>query len=265
MKRFEFGKNWVAFSAGALSRERVGLARKEFGELFEGIELKGKKFLDIGFGQGLSLLLASEAGAEVTGCDIDPRCGEALARTTEFFDPRPAFRLVIGSILAAGTARELRSAGGGAFDIVHAWGVLHHTGDMSGALDAACGLTAEGGHLVVAVYNKHWSSPLWKAVKRLYCLSPSPARLLLVAAFCPIVFIAKFLATGKSPLRQQRGMAFYRNLVDWVGGYPYEYASVAEVRSAVERKGFTCVRVVPAQVPTGCNQFVFRKLSGEKG
>ena len=31
------------------------------------------------------------------------------------------------------------------------------------------------------------------------------------------------------------------------------------LRSMVEEQGLTCLRVIPAEVPTGCNQFVFRK------
>lgn len=44
--------------------------------------------------------------------------------------------------------------------------------------------------------------------------------------------------TGSNPLKQFRGMDFYFDVVDWVGGYPYEYASREEVIAMVEPLGF---------------------------
>jgi 2-polyprenyl-6-hydroxyphenyl methylase/3-demethylubiquinone-9 3-methyltransferase len=57
-----------------------------------------------------------------------------------------------------------------------------------------------------------------------------------------------------------RGMDFLHDVVDWVGGYPYEYASSEEIRNYVCRQGFICVRMQAAQVPTGCNEFVFQRI-----
>jgi len=60
-------------------------------------------------------------------------------------------------------------------------------------------------------------------------------------------------------MKQSRGMDFFYNVIDWIGGYPYEYASSDEVERMLARHGFTCMKKIPAQVPTGCNEFVFRK------
>ncbi|MFK5970332.1 MAG: hypothetical protein QM487_09470 [Candidatus Marithrix sp.] len=54
-------------------------------------------------------------------------------------------------------------------------------------------------------------------------------------------------------------MDFFYNVVDWVGGYPYEYALIDEVESLVNQLGFHTIKKIPAQVPTGCNEFIFRK------
>jgi hypothetical protein len=50
--------------------------------------------------------------------------------------------------------------------------------------------------------------------------------------------------------------------VDWIGGYPYEYASRQEVETFMGGLGFTLCSSVPAQVPTGCNEFVFDQING---
>jgi SAM-dependent methyltransferase len=73
----------------------------------------------------------------------------------------------------------------------------------------------------------------------------------------PVIFTAKFAVTLKNPFNQMRGMDFYYNVIDWVGGYPYEYASINELVDIVSKHGFTCIKTIPAEVPTGCNEFVF--------
>jgi 2-polyprenyl-6-hydroxyphenyl methylase/3-demethylubiquinone-9 3-methyltransferase len=73
-----------------------------------------------------------------------------------------------------------------------------------------------------------------------------------------VIYIAKWIVTRENPRQQLRGMDFFYDVVDWVGGYPYEYASQEDVMNLIKPLGFDCVRHWPHQVPTGCNQFVFR-------
>lgn len=204
-----------------------------------------------------------EAGAIGTGCDINPKCEEALERTRRFF-PGLAGReipIVIGSILDDRVLAELcTNRGGGGFDVVHSWGVLHHTGDMKRAISNAASLVKEGGYLVIAIYNRHWSSLPWFWIKRIYCRSPDWGRRLMISVLYPIIWLAKLLITGNNPRKMERGMDFYYDIVDWVGGYPYEYASITQTHVLVEPLGFRRVRMIPARVPTGCNEFIFQKV-----
>lgn len=264
MKQFDFGQNWANFSANAATGERVAQARSQFAELVAGIELKGRSFLDIGFGQGFSLLSARALGANVVGCDINPKCHEVLKHNRLHFadmgiDPIP---LEVGSILDNTTVDSLRSndaAHGQGFDIVHSWGVLHHTGDMARAIGNAASLVRPGGYLVIAIYNRHWSSWAWLWIKAVYVHSPTWLQRALVAVLYPVIWLAKWAVTGTDPKHKRRGMDFYYDVVDWVGGYPYEYASIAEVERLCAALGFSSVRAIPASVPTGCNEFIFRR------
>lgn len=262
---FDFGQNWEAFSRNALTSWRVEQARQDFLKLFKGIPLYGKTFLDIGFGQGLSLLIAAEMGANAVGCDINPKCLSVLERNREAFftslDPN-ALKILIGSILSEDLLESLRNwspKGNGTYDIVHSWGVLHHTGDMRRAIRNAASLVSAGGTLVLALYNRHWTSKMWLWVKRLYCFSSAPIRRLLVLAFIPPIYLAKALTTGKNPNIMERGMDFHYDIVDWIGGYPYEYATVDEIETLLGYLGFERKKRIRARVPTGCNEFVFRK------
>jgi len=264
MKQFDFGQNWADFSANAVTRERVLQARTQFAELMAGIELKGRSFLDIGFGQGFSLLTASAFGANVVGCDINPKCHEVIQRNRSLFPDvgNGAISLEVGSILENSTVDALRrkeAAHGQGFDIVHSWGVLHHTGDMARAIANAASLVRPGGYLVIAIYNRHWSSRPWLWIKALYVHSPTWLQRVMVTVLYPVIWFAKWAVTGKDPKHKERGMDFYYDVIDWVGGYPYEYASIAEVEKLCHPLGFSLERALPAIVPTGCNELVFRK------
>jgi 2-polyprenyl-6-hydroxyphenyl methylase/3-demethylubiquinone-9 3-methyltransferase len=264
MKQFDFGQNWADFTENAATRERAAQARAEFLSLMGDIELKGKSFLDIGFGQGFSLLSASALGARAVGCDINPKCHEVIERNRALFPDagQGSIPLHVGSILdetVVASIRDGQESGGVGFDVVHSWGVLHHTGDMRRALANAGSLVRPGGRFVLAIYNRHWSSLPWLVIKALFVHSPAWAQRMMIAALYPIIWLAKLAVTGRSPSNMDRGMDFYYNVVDWVGGYPYEYASIEEVEEICRALGFSLERAIPARVPTGCNEFIFRK------
>jgi 2-polyprenyl-6-hydroxyphenyl methylase/3-demethylubiquinone-9 3-methyltransferase len=130
---------------------------------------------------------------------------------------------------------------------------------MAKAIAHAASLVSPGGHFVLAIYNSHWSSQAWLAIKWSYVRSPRWLQRLFVAALFPIIYMAKWIVTGENPKKQERGMDFFYDVVDWVGGYPYEYASIDQMRGLVEALGFETVKVCPSRVPTGCNEFVFRR------
>jgi 2-polyprenyl-3-methyl-5-hydroxy-6-metoxy-1,4-benzoquinol methylase len=263
--QFDFGQNWKSFSESALTSERVESARADFRDLTQGITLRGRTFLDIGFGQGLALCLAQEAGAKAYANDIDPKCVEALKATARFFSEFDADSIptVIGSILDETTLQTLRQLSpvteAGGFDIVHSWGVLHHTGAMAEATQRVASLVRPGGCLIIAIYNTHWSSPAWNFIKRAFVTMPALVQRIFTALFFPLIFIAKMAVMRRNPLQKERGMDFYHDVVDWIGGYPYEHATVGHIKALVESFGFKLERIIPAAVPTGCNQFVFRR------
>jgi SAM-dependent methyltransferase len=147
----------------------------------------------------------------------------------------------------------------GQFDLVYAWGSLHHTGSMWQAIRNVSRHVAPGGTIVLAIYNKHITSPAWTAIKWLYNQLPSVGQRLMAIVFAGIIYIAKSLVTRRNPLDKERGMDFWYDVIDWIGGYPYEYATRQEIESFMSAEGFTSTRFIAAQVPTGCNEFVFAR------
>jgi 2-polyprenyl-6-hydroxyphenyl methylase/3-demethylubiquinone-9 3-methyltransferase len=169
-------------------------------------------------------------------------------------------RFVRGSILDPAFTAALTPAG-----VVYAWGSLHHTGAMWRAVEAAAGLTAPGGVLALALYARHWTSPLWQGVKRLYNALPGPGRRAMEWTLTPPLLLGAWATTGRWPLaraNRDRGMDFRHDLIDWIGGYPYEYASPQEVADRAARLGLAAPGHAPPARLDRLRRYVFLRPDG---
>jgi 2-polyprenyl-6-hydroxyphenyl methylase/3-demethylubiquinone-9 3-methyltransferase len=271
-ERFEFGTNWASFLR-SLSPEQIANAELSLRTMLGRETLRGLRFLDIGSGSGLFSLAARRLGAEVVAFDFDPtsvRCTRELRN--RYFAGDDRWRAEEGSVL---DVQYL--AGLGQFDIVYSWGVLHHTGEMWTAIANAAARVAPDGQLFLALYNDQGPrSRRWRAVKRLYNRMPRVLRPLYIAAvMAPIEIkslaaavvrrrlVAHLRARLPSAGASRRGMNYWRDVVDWIGGYPFEVAKPEEVFSFLRDRGFRLTQLTTVQ-GYGCNQFVFRRESATK-
>lgn len=254
---FNFGINWKNYSDNALDESKINDAQESLDKLIGTDKIKTKSFLDIGSGSGIFAIAASKAGAKnVLGIDISQESVKTSQSNKQRFLPQSNIEFLHKSIFDE-NINEL-----GRFDIVYSWGVLHHTGDMYKAIDIASTLVDSRGLLVLAIYNKHWSSPLWTCIKRFYNLSPALIQRLMVYFFGAVIASAKLLVTGKNPFKKKRrGMSFFYDIVDWLGGYPYQYAHQSQINDFVQAKGFKLIKTTSPAVPTGCNEFIFQKIT----
>jgi ubiquinone/menaquinone biosynthesis C-methylase UbiE len=252
---FNFGENWQKFSENSLDADKLKAAMESLRKLISEEKIKDRSFLDIGCGSGIFAIAASLMGAKkVIGIDISKESVAASINNKNRFAPQSNISFFHKSVFDEDVF-EL-----GEFDIVYSWGVLHHTGNMYGAIDRACRFASSGALFVIAIYNKHWSSGVWKLIKWFYNVMPKPIQRLMIWFFYLIIALAKLIVTRKNPFaKKKRGMSFYHDIVDWVGGYPYEYAGKDDIINYMEKKEFKCVKFVKPVVPTGCNEFVFLK------
>ena len=262
-QRFAFGENWQRFLA-LVDETRVSRAEDSLRRMLEVADLHGKTFLDIGCGSGLFSLAARRLGARVRSFDYDP---QSVACTQElrhrYFPGDDEWQIEMGSMLDPAYL-----AGLGCFDIVYSWGVLHHTGAMWQALDYAGNLVNDRGQLFIAIYNDQGAiSNRWRAVKRTYNRLPSGLRFLVTI---PVLVHQYWRRTLKDFLRlrpfeswhregRKRGMSPWRDLIDWVGGYPFEVAKPEAILDFYRRRGFTLTRLVTCGGSLGCNEFVFAR------
>lgn len=263
-QRYAFGENWRRFLQ-ALGPEQIALAERDLRTMLGAGDLKGLSFLDIGSGSGLSSLAARRLGAQVTSFDYDVQSVACTRQLRErYFADDPQWTIAEGSVLDRAYLESL-----GKFDIVYAWGVLHHTGALWRALDNATIPVADGGRLFVAIYNYQplWT-PLHTALKRAYVTAPRPlagALAVLLMAFYAARGLVKDLALLRNPLRrytdykQSRGMSWWHDCLDWIGGYPFETATPEAVCHFLFERGFHLERMTTCGGGMGCNQFVLRR------
>ena len=268
--RFEFGKNWTGFLR-KIDDGRIQQAMRSIQHLLNsnGQELAGKTFLDVGSGSGLMSLAARKLGMRVVSFDYDPASVACTNRLREeYFSADPSWMVCQGSILDKSFLFGL-----GTFDFVYSWGVLHHTGDMWSALSNLPALVADKGSVVVALYNDQgvWSKA-WKIIKATYNKLPCflrPLFVVLVMAPRELIIMAVPLLKGRLKYVSEQwagymrssgsGMSRWHDMVDWVGGYPFEVSKPEEVFIFFRERGFLLVELKTCAGELGCNEYVFRR------
>ncbi len=249
-----------------MTEERIKEAERSLIEWLGTTDLRGKSFLDIGSGSGLFSLAARNMGARIFSFDYDQdsvNCTKYLK--DKFYRDDKEWQVERGDILDEEYLAKFEK-----YDIVYSWGVLHHTGNMYKALENAGNLVAEQGLLFIAIYNDQgWASKMWRGVKKTYCNAPRSLRgLILLPCFIrlwgpttvkDILKIQPF-HTWRT-YTKQRGMSPWRDVVDWVGGYPFEVAKPEEIFAFFHGKGYTLQRMCTAGGGHGCNQYVFQLQS----
>jgi hypothetical protein len=199
----------------------------------------------------------------IVSVDVDPFSVECTARLRAAIGSPQNWSVVQGSILEKDCVESLEPA-----DIVYAWGSLHHTGAMWSAIRNACELVSANGKFYLAIYNKvegRNGSEFWMKVKKLYNRVSMPAKRAMELAYIVRYQALPELIRFRNPFSfwrnysKGRGMSAYIDTRDWLGGYPYEFASVDEiVRFCRAELGVRLVKL-RAVNNLGVNEFLFQK------
>lgn len=264
VRAFGFGKNWDEFVRRAFSEERAGIAREHLLRFLGLPDLKGKYFLDVGCGSGLSSRAALDAGAErIVSFDCDPDSVGTTERVRQMSGSPSHWTVLRGSVLDESFLSSIEPA-----DVVYAWGVLHHTGRMWRAVENAAGLMGEQGVFYVALYTTTAKSDYWIRVKKKYNCASALRKRLMEARYVLRYTVLPQLMRGRDPRRliknykSMRGMSFFTDVKDWLGGWPYEDAKIEEVlRFCRHRLGLELIDIATGEANT---EYLFQRR-GNRG
>ncbi len=260
--RFGFGRNWERYIKEHFSEERVQISQQHLLNFLKLNDLKGKYFLDVGCGSGLHSLAAFKIGASrIVSFDYDPKSVSTTRMLREYVGNPAYWEIKQGSILDLQFVDALEPA-----DIVYSWGVLHHTGDMWNAIENTARLVKKGGYLYLALYTAGIMPPsdeFWLDVKQQYNLGGWAKKRRMELWYVWEFMLYKrvrsipYLVKRYYEYKKSRGMDLYTDLVDWLGGWPMEFAGIEQVKQfCTEKLGMMLINIKAGEANT---EYLFKK------
>ncbi|MAT50398.1 MAG: SAM-dependent methyltransferase [Porticoccaceae bacterium] len=258
--RFDFAHSCARYLE-LVDDERIAVAEQSLWEMLEWEALDGLRIMDTGSESGPFSLAARNLAPAVHSFGYDPEsvgCTQALCGCYRTGDE--------GCIIEGGDVLDEDCLDKLAiFDVVYSWGMLHHTVDMWRALANMFSLVNEGGQLFVALYNdQRWLSKCWIRVKLTY-IKGELERSAIIAVHAPY-FLARHTVKWvvSSSSQKKRGMDPRRDILDWLGGYPFVVARPEAVLAFYLQHCYTLNRMTTVDGHHGCNEFVFRAPSVDR-
>lgn len=263
--RFGFGANWADYIDKNFSDERVEISQRHLIGFLKLGNLNGRTFLDIGCGSGLHSLAAWRAGAaQVVSFDYDKNSVTTTKKLHELSGSPKNWVVMQGSVLDKEFMNSLPKS-----DVVYSWGVLHHTGSMWEAIGNAALCLHNKSVFYIALYSKDvYVSPpyeYWLEVKREYNYAGPIKKMWMEFRYAWKDSIREHLIRGKNPLtymktyKQSRGMSYWHDVKDWLGGYPMEFAGNKETECFGRAElGLELIHIKAGE---GNTEFLFRPFN----
>lgn len=204
---------------------------------YDAAEVRGKSVLDAGCGTGIfSIIFARQGAGRVTGIDISPgslSTGRAMKKS--FGLENVEFRQEDMLHLPFKDAE---------FDIVWAWGTVHHTTDPLGAVTELMRVLKPGGSLFLAIYKKTRLTFIHEAIRKTLIRTPRSWWTRLSKFFA--VLLAPVVFLFKKREKARKGEKLEELILDWYFVPIRHHYTPEEIRAFLEKRGFTIEKFLPA-------------------
>ena len=200
-------------------------------------EAEGKSVLDAGCGTGIfSIIFAKSGASKVTGIDISDGSLETARSLADKFDLKNTeFRKE--DMLALPFSDEY-------FDIVWAWGTVHHTTDPFKAIDNLIRVLRKGGSILLAVYTRTRLTFIHEIIRKTLVLTPRKSWTFLSKIMA--LFLTPVVFFFKKREKSRQGEKLEELILDWYFVPIRHYYTPDEIRSYLEERGFKIEKFLPA-------------------
>lgn len=204
---------------------------------YSGEEVKEKEILDAGCGTGIfSIIFASNGAAKVVGIDISPgSLGTARSLKDKFNLENVEFRKE--DMLDLPFEDE-------SFDIVWAWGTVHHTTHPLRAISELIRVLRPDGSLFLAIYKKTRLTFLHEAIRKTLIRTPRKTWTALSKIFS--FFLAPVVFFFKKREKSRKGEKLEELILDWYFVPIRHHYTPEEIASFLEKRGFVIEQFLPA-------------------
>lgn len=200
-------------------------------------EVRGKSVLDAGCGTGIfSIIFGRNGAGRVVGIDISPGSLETAKGLKD------RFRLSHVDFERQDMLR-LRFPDG-FFDIVWAWGTVHHTTDPFRAIGELSRVLRPGGSLLLAVYKRTKLTFLHEIIRK--TLVRTPRRTWTAISKIMAFFLAPAVFFFKKREKSRKGEKLEELILDWYFVPIRHYYTPEEIRDFLKTKGLTVEQFLPA-------------------
>jgi ubiquinone/menaquinone biosynthesis C-methylase UbiE len=217
-------------------------------------EVRGKYVLDAGCGTGIfSIIFARNGASRVTGIDISPGSLEtAKSLKTKFAVDNAEFRLQDMLRLPFADA---------AFDIVWAWGTVHHTTDPFRAISELIRVLRPGGSLFLAVYKRTKVTFVHEIIRK--TLIRTPRRTWTALSKIMAFFLSPVVFFFKKREKSRKGEKLEELILDWYFVPIRHYYAPEEIQDFLKKKGLEIEKFLPASGRfDSSSNFIFKARKG---
>ena len=212
-------------------------SEKHWEIFFSGEEVQDKTVLDAGCGTGIfSIIFANKGAKRVTGIDISDGSLQTARTLKDKFDLNNA-EFQKQDMLALPFPDA-------SFDIVWAWGTVHHTTAPLKAISELIRVLKPSGSILLAVYKRTKLTFIHEIIRK--TLLRTPKKTWKTLAKILSVFLGPVIFLFKKREKSRKGEKLEELIIDWYFVPIRHYYRPEEINTFLEERGFEVENYLPA-------------------